>query len=48
MQALLVLKPLALPFLAESNSQIYDPDDAELDHYLFQQDNAQPVDQIGP
>jgi hypothetical protein len=35
-----VLKPLLLPFMEELSNQIHDPDDTELDHYLFQQDNA--------
>ena len=35
-----VLKSLALPFFCKLNSQIHDPDNIELDHYLFQQDNA--------
>lgn len=35
-----VLKPLLSPFIEEFSNQIHDPDDTELDRYLFQHDNA--------
>jgi len=35
-----VIKPLLLPFIEELNSQIHNPNNEELDYYLFQQDNA--------